>query len=973
MPVDRTTHALRVDVLGPLALHVEGSPVTVPGTRRRALLAVLALSGGGAVGMERLVDALWPDEPPDNAVQALYNQVSRLRGQLGPLASRLEKQGAGYRLHLEPDELDVDVVRRLAGAGSADLAQDALDLWRGPALEEFRALPALDAEAVGLDELRQQLRDVVLEARIAAGDRSATADAASAASAAPLRERSTILLMRALAADGRAAEAMAVGAAFRRLLAEETGLDPGPALGELEQAIAAGSLEGAARHSWSPRAVLRPDGPLVGRGRDREEVLRLLASNSAVTLTGPGGVGKTRLALDVAAEIAADAAVVVVNLAAVDRPGRVCQAVASTLGLRTSGDVSAADVADALAERQLLLVLDNCEHVPEACRDLVETVRQRAASVRVLATSRVTLHVPGEYVVRLHPLPVPRDASDLEALLRHPGVRAFIEHARRRRSDYQLDPEDAPHLVEVLRQLDGLPLGIELAARQVTVMPLSAVRERLDRALDLATGSHAGDDERQHTLRATINSSYRLLDDDEQRLLRAMAPFPGGVDLETVEALAAAVAQTVEPLDLLHRLVDASLVVADATSARYRLLFTVRAFLTDELRREGELTAAEERFLGRCLALAQDVGERLHGPDEPAADRLLRDELDNLRAARDVALTHGRDDVRVGITIAVDEAAAWRDLRELWAWALELAADQRLADHADRAAILGCAAEAARLIGDLDLATQLADEAFEVAGPDPDPAQVYRAWTARGSVAHFRGDFAAGSEGWERASDTRATPSGSLLGSAALAAAYGGDLTSARDLLDRAHATIAESRCGSQAAFVSYVEGELLATSRVEEAIPFYLDAIEGGRRAGASFVEGVASVALASARTRTGEIAGAADGFAYLIDFWRRTGQATQLWTTARNAAGLLSTVGHARTAALLLLSAEGEPGAAAVGPEIARFSGRAFTPVTDLVAGAELTELRAQAVSLGPAAILDRAASELRELAGGSERATG
>ena len=235
--------------------------------------------------MERLVDALWPDEPPDNAVQALYNQVSRLRGQpRPPRIPRLEKQGAGYRLHLEPDELDVDVVRRLSPARArADLAQDALDLWRGPALEEFRALPALDAEAVGLDELRQQLRDVVLEARIAAGDRSATADAASAASAAPLRERSTILLMRALAADGRAAEAMAVGAAFRRLLAEETGLDsragPGRArAGDRRRVF----WRGAARHSWSPRAVLRPDGPLVGRGRDREEVLRLLASNSAV-------------------------------------------------------------------------------------------------------------------------------------------------------------------------------------------------------------------------------------------------------------------------------------------------------------------------------------------------------------------------------------------------------------------------------------------------------------------------------------------------------------------------------------------------------------------------------------------------------------------------------------------------------------------------------------------------------------------
>jgi predicted ATPase/DNA-binding SARP family transcriptional activator len=973
MTVDRTALAVRVDVLGPLALHVEGAPVTVPGLRRRALLAVLALSGGRTVGMERLVDALWPEEPPDNAVQALYNHVSRLRGHLGPRAHRLERHAAGYRLHLEPDELDVDAARRLArtvtAAGTsppvaADLARTALELWRGPALEEFRALPALEMESMGIDELRQQLLDDVLAARIADGDRSATADAAAAASAAPLRVRSTLLLMRALAADGRAAEAMAAGTAFRRLLVEETGLDPGPGLAELEQAIAAGSLEDRPRPPRSPPAVLRPDGPLVGRGHDREEVLRLLGGNGTVTLTGPGGVGKTRLALDVAAEIAVNDAVVVVHLAAVDRPGRVCQAVASTLGLRTAAEVTASDVADALADRRLLLVLDNCEHVPEACRDLVETVRQRAASVRVLATSRVTLHVPGEYVVRLQPLPVPREAGDPEALMRHPGVRAFLEHARRAGSDYQLCREDIPHLVEVLRQLDGLPLGIELAACQVTVMPLRAIRERLDRALDLATGSHAGDDGRQQTLRATINSSYRLLDDDERRLLRALAAFPGGVDLDTVEALAADVAPTVDPLVLLHRLVDASLVVADAATARYRLLFTVRAFLIDALRQQGELSSAEERFLDRCLALAQDLGWRLHGPDEATADRLLRDELDNLRAARDVALTHGRDDVRVGVTLALDEAAAWRDLRELWAWALELAADPRLADHPDRAAVLGCAAEAARLTGDLDRASLLADEAFAVAGPDPEPAQVRRAWAAKGSVAHFRGDFGAASVGWQRGSE-HPKSSGSLLASAALAASYGGDVAAARGLLDRAHATIALSQCGSHAAFAAYVEGEIRATVQVEESVPFYLDAIEGARRGGATFVEGVASVALASARTRIGDVAGAASGFGYLIDFWRRTGQSTQLWTTARNAAGLLSVVGRSRTAALLLLSADAEPGAAAVGPEIARFSGRAFTPVTDLVPEPELAELRAEAARLGAAAVLDLAATELRELA--------
>lgn len=981
MSADRTSLALCVDVLGPLALRVGGRPVEVPGARRRALLALLALESGRGIGAERLVDCLWPEETPDNAVQALYNHVSRLRGHLGPLAGRLERDGAGYRLHLAPDELDVDAARRLAREVAAPqttpdraaaLARTALDLWRGPALEEFRALPALEVESVRLDELHLRLVDDLVEARLALGDRTVTSDAAAAASASPLRERTALLHVRALAADGRTAEAMAAAHAYRRRLVDETGLDPGPALAELEQQVAAGTV-GAAVPDLAPgravrRVVARPDGPLVGRQHDREEVLRLLGTNATVTITGPGGVGKTRLALDVAADPVAshDGDGVVVDLAAVDRPGRVCQAVASTLGLRTTGDVHPHDVALALGDRRLLLVLDNCEHVRDACQELVVAVRRAARGVRVLATSRVTLHVPGEYVVRLQPLPVPRDALDLDSLRRQPAVRAFVEHARRRRADFELSVDEADDVVEVLRRLDGLPLGIELAARQVAVMPLRAVRDRLDRALDLVTGRHGGDDDRQRTLRATIGSSYRLLDDDEQRLLRALAPFPGGVDLATVEVLARDVDGPGDPLDLLHRLVDASLVVADAVTARYRLLFTVRAFLVDELRTTGELAEAETRFLDRCLAVAVELGADIVGPQEPDADRRLRAELDNLRAARDVAVAHRRHDVRVGITIALDDAATWRDLRELWAWALELAADPSLSDHPDRAAVLGCAAEGARLLGDLDGAARLADQAFAAAGTDPDPFQVHRAWVARGSVAHFRGDFAAARDAWLRSGSGRPVPSGAWLGSAALAAAYGGDPTDARELLDRTHAANAASGCPSHAAFAAYVEGELRATTRVEESVAYYLEAIEVARRSGANFVVGVASVALASARTRTGDVAAAAEGFGYLLDYWQRTGQQTQLWTTARNTASLLASVGHEREAALLIISADATPGAAAVGPTIARHSGRAFLPVEELVDPVTLDELRAEARTLTPPGVLALASARLAELAG-------
>lgn len=998
MTAERAAPALGVGVLGPLVLRVEGRPVEVPGSRRRALLALLALHAGRTVSTDRLVEWLWADDVPGNAAAALHSHLSRLRSHLGPLADRLQRHGSGYRLRLEPGELDVDRVRRLAaeagapGTGAARRAQlyrTALGLWRGSALEEFRALPALEAESVGLDELHLRLVDELLEARLALGDGSVAVDATAAAAAAPLRERTTLLLVRALAAEGRSADAMAAAQGYRRRLVAETGLDPGPALAELEQTVAAGTL---ATHPEVPvaaqrattRPVARPDGPLVGRGHDREELLRLLGTHAAVTVTGPGGVGKTRLALDLAADLSGaptsepsrvpagspdrpgvPAEVAVVELAAVDRVDRLCQAVASTLGLRASGDVGAEDVARALVGRSLLLLLDNCEHLVEGCRALVVTLRRHAPQVRVLATSRTTLNVPGEYVVRLQPLPVPWDTGDLEALRRQPGVRAFLEHARRRRPGFDLAASDADDVVEVLRRLDGLPLGIELAARQVAVMPLSAVRARLDRALDLATGRAGPDDERQRTLRATIDSSYRLLTEPDRRMLCAIAPFPGGVDLATVEALADALDLAEDPLDVLHRLVDASLLVVDAPAARYRLLFTVRAFLLDALEADGVLAAAEERFLDRTLAVAAEIEAAGAGPGEPEADRRLRVELDNLRAARDVAVHHRRHDVRVGITVALADIATMRDVRELWDWALELAADTTLGGHPSRPAVLGCAAEAARLLGDLDRAARLADEAVAVAGPDPDPFLVHRAYVALGSVAHFRGDFEAARAFWLRSGEGRPYPSGAWLGSAALAAAYGGDPSEARLLLDRAHESNAVSGCLSHGAFAAYVEGELRAAEgAVAQAVPFYESAIATARRSGGTFVEGVAAVALASARTRIGDTGGAADAFGRLLDSWWRSGHSTQLWTTARNAAALLAGAGRQRTAALLLVCADEQPGAAAVNATIARHSGRVFVPLHEVVDDHEREELQAEAHRLGPWAVLDLARRELEEL---------
>ena len=969
---------VRVDVLGPLALHVDSAVVDVPGKRRRAVLATLALARGRVVTAERLVDTLWPDSPPEDAAQALYNHASRLRRHLGPAAGRLRRVGGGYVLDLADDELDATLARHLAAR--VDLAspeeaivraREAVALWRGPALQEFRHLPAMEVESVGLDELRLRLRDDLTEALVLLGDTGAAAEAASAATAQPLRERSALLLMRALASEGRSAEAMAAGAAYRQALAEETGLDPGPSLAALEQDIAKGGIATgpAPSGSFGPRPLARPSGPFVGRQQDREEIMRLLRDHRAVTVTGPGGVGKTRLALDVAAELSEDggAPVRVVDLAAVEEASRVCQSVASTLGLRTAGDVAPGDVAAALGDNRLLLVLDNCEHVAQACRDLVTTLDARSPGVRVLATSRVTLHAPGEYVVRIQPLPVPTTTTGLDHAERQASVRAFVEHARRRHHEFRLDPDDLPPLMDVLRHLDGLPLAIELAAGQAAMMPIPAVRDRLGRALDLHTGASGPEDERQRTLRLTIQWSYALLGQAEQALLRSMAPFLGGVDLSGVETLAADVVPGTDPLPVLQRLVDASLVVVDPTLTRYRLLFTVRAFLLDELAGNGELLEAEERFLTWACDTAAELGDALFSPDEGAADRRLRAELANLRAARDLARRHDRLDACIDITVATTEASIWRDLRELWAWGLELADEPVLVGHPREVEVVAGAAESARLIGSFDRCTALAERALRIEPPPGDAARATaRCWSALAAVAHFRGDFARASELWGRAGaaeDPRRYAG--YLTSAALSAGYGGDASRAVMLLAQARDADALHPCASPRAFTDYVEGELVAVEDPAAAIPLYLSAIEGARTVGANFVDGVASVALASARTRTGEHAAAAEMFGHLLGYWSATGHGPQLWTTARNAVPLLLAHDRTREAALLLLHADRAPNAAAVNEQIARHSGRAFTSLDELLEPTRLDALRAEAATMTPGEVIELARTALARIA--------
>ncbi|MBB6545836.1 BTAD domain-containing putative transcriptional regulator [Nonomuraea rubra] len=622
-------------VLGPLMVRDdEGRPIKVPEVKVRALLADLLVNEGRPVGADRLIEDLWGAEPPGNPANALQAKVSQLRRAVG--RDRVAYQAPGYVLRLGPaDQVDADRFRALAaGARSADpatraaLLAEALELWRGPAYADFADEEFVRAAVHRLAEQRLAVVEEQAELRLAAGDHLLLAgELADLVARHPLRERLRAVQLRALYLAGRQGEALASYEELRHRLADEFGADPGPELAELHQAILRQDAPDRPRANLPAQLTT-----LIGRRHALEEIDRLLAGARLVTLIGPGGVGKTRVAVEAAARAGGSRfpdGVWLVEFAG-QRGGvaDLAQAVAATLGV--SGDVPAgpgtpADrLAAALRERRILLVLDNCEQVVEPAAELVDLLLRAAPGARVLATSREPLGLAGETLFPVEPLR-PDDA-----------IRLFTERATASAPSFTLDGEIREAVAEICHRLDGIPLALELAATRVRGLGVRELAARLKDRFRVLTAGQRGAPARQQTLRAVIDWSWELLGEQERIVLRRLAGFAGGCTLDAAEAVCAGAGlPREEVLDLVTRLVDRSLVVmADSPAGpRYRLLESVAAYAMERLREADELAGVRERHLRHYLDLAEQAEPQLRGARQQAWLGRLDAEAANFRSA----------------------------------------------------------------------------------------------------------------------------------------------------------------------------------------------------------------------------------------------------------------------------------------------------------------------------------------------------
>lgn len=779
-------------VLGPLEVRTPEAAIEIRRGLPRTILTYLATRPGETVTTDALMDTLWGDDQPVNPANALQTQVSYLRKRLATHTSTqpIVTRPGGYSLDVAREAVDAhrfeQAVRSVSRTESTDAPSrskaleaidDALALWRGPALADALGEAFALSESARLEELRLTAFELRHDLALALGrHRDIVGDISALIADHPLRERLHEQLMLALYRTGRQADALRAFENARRLLADQIGIDPGPELRELERRILDHdpALSFIAPSEETPPAVVptepldMPNEPtdsghrthrraqlpapvtgLVGRDVELDRVRQLLDRSRLVTLTGPAGAGKSRLAIESARLLGDAGDVWFVDLGDIDELRHVATAVAAAIDVPTVPDEDpAVTVADAFAERAGTLVLDTCEHVVGAVAALVGRILRDAADVRVLATSRRPLNVGGEIAWPVPPLAIaPLDIDPATGIDDYPAMELFVQRAEAVRPDFELTPDLTSDVAAICMSLDGLPLAIELAAARIDVLSPGQIRERLSSRFDLLVDGGRDTTARQQTLRGAIDWSIGLLDEAQRTFFARLGVFSGTFDLETASCVGAA--NDAETLELVTTLVRHSMVTV-VGGERYRLLDTLRAYALDMLE-QLDADATRARHAACFVELAELAEHGIRGFDQIAWLAKLRLDLPNHRAVLEWLVSTGDSDGAARLAGALG-----------WFWTLDgMLADacqqlERVLEFPDlpdrrRSKVLWSLALIVASTGELERSRALASQGVELGRQADDDVQTGFSLNALAVAEWALGDFECSTESRQEA------------------------------------------------------------------------------------------------------------------------------------------------------------------------------------------------------------------------------
>jgi predicted ATPase/DNA-binding SARP family transcriptional activator len=918
------TGDITVGLLGPVEASRSGRPVALGGPKPQLVLAMLVTHRGALVPSSRLCEVLWGDAQPPSAVATLQSHISRLRSSLGPTVT-ISARPSGYCLELPGQNLDVTRFEwLLAGARRASGPEEtecglaeALALWRGEPYGELGGLEWFHGEARRLDELRLTALEDWIEARLSAGHESdVVGELEGLVAQHPLHERFWRQLMTALYRTGRQPDAVRRASALRSVLRDEMGLDPSPAFKELEARILQDdpSLTGPAAsvtHAGRRRGGARNEPTsFIGRGDAVTDLVSAMEENCLVSVTGPGGVGKTRLARRVAAQAApAFDQVIVVELAPLRDAAGLCPVIAGALDVQQRQHRSIEDtVFEFLYERDVLLVLDNCEHLIDPVAGFVERLLLRCPMVTVLTTGREPLRLAGEYVHALAPLAAPAaSVTDVEQIAATPAVQLFTDRARAATPGFTLGSDNAVAVAEICRRLDGLPLALELAAARLRALSPAALAERLDARFTLLGSSRQAVDARQRTLYDLVEWSHELLDSTEREVFAQLSAFAGTFDLDDACALCLVDDDDADVVEVLADLVDKSMVqCSDPHHERYHLLETLREYGHRRLVERGAVPETDHRHLRWYVELARRGSAGLDGPDEPAWSARLDHELDNFRTAHAFALRVGDLDAAAGLVHDLREHSFRRIRYEVSSWA-DATIDAGLDDdHPLLPVVLGVSAYGRWTRGDLETAIALARRA--VALQDRSGTGAFTGLPERvlGNALFYQGDTDEALVWMDRMVDVaRSGGSAPQLAHALYmrSVAHTSMGESIRGAILAGEASGASRQCGSPTATAQavYALGVALQGSDPVAAMEHLRVAATTAERAGNRWLRGFALTEVHGLVARDGRPLEALNGYAEVIETWYRGGDWANQWLSLRHVLGILIALGEHQPAAVL------------------------------------------------------------------------